>query len=567
MTSILTNTSAMVALQTLRTTSKSLTNTQQQVSSGLRVQTATQNAAYWSISTTMRSDAKAVAAVAEALGLGAAKVDVAYASLDSTIDVLGEFRTRLVAAREDGVDKAKIQSELNQFKAQLVSIATSASFNSVNWLNTEVPQNLSELSSLPASITSSFIRNADGSVRVGQTEIDVAAISLFNVGGGGALQADIRALGDIGGLRNADINSSSHAGRMMWQMTGPFVLDDTDTIAFDMTFDADASYPGETHTVTIRKSTIDAALGTIDGRVADGAEYFEVLMQAFAEAGITDKVGFAGGGGGLGTYGVVYIDTAEATGYQGSSISISNVTDSTGGDAGGLSLPPIQDAPGGYATDQFAFTSAFRVYRDVAFSFEFIVNNDLWHRASIDRNLVDATLGTSDGWIHSAADLAAILNVALSGTGLAVSSDSGSVVFDVDPSVYPDMGKRSSLQLRNVSDTLGSLPDFDILDVDVTDPAKSIDNYIFGLDGMLQKVISGAAALGAAKSRIEMLANFTQTMMDTIGTGIGRLVDADMNEASTRLKALQVQQQLAIQALQIANGNAENLLQLFRQAA
>lgn len=53
-------------------------------------------------------------------------------------------------------------------------------------------------------------------------------------------------------------------------------------------------------------------------------------------------------------------------------------------------------------------------------------------------------------------------------------------------------------------------------------------------------------------------------LRDTIDKGIGRLVDADMNEASTRLKALQTQEQLGIQALQIANSNSENILSLFR---
>ena len=54
-------------------------------------------------------------------------------------------------------------------------------------------------------------------------------------------------------------------------------------------------------------------------------------------------------------------------------------------------------------------------------------------------------------------------------------------------------------------------------------------------------------------------------LIDVIDKGIGRLVDAEMNEESTRLKALQTQQQLGIQSLSIANTNAENILTLFRQ--
>lgn len=561
MTSILTNMAAMAALQTLRTIGANMADTQRQVSSGLRVQAAADNAAYWSISTTMRSDNMALSAVSDALGLGAAKVDVAYAGMESTIDVLSEFRAKLVAAKEDGVDRTKIQTELDQLKEQLVSISTSASFNGVNWLNTDAAENLWELSSLPTSITSSFIRSADGSVRVGTTDIDVADISLFNVGGGGALQKDPRSLGDIGGFRNSNLNSTSSWGYQRWQMTGPITLTGTDKITFDITIDASALSAGDTHAVTITKSTIDAALGASDGKINDAIDYYHVLIQAFAEAGISSKIG-GGGGGASGSF---FILSAETSGHPGSSIAITNVnSDLPGNDAGGLELSSSGDVFGGYAKDQFAFTSPFRVYRDVSFSFEFSVDGDTPQTVTVDRDRVDAILGTSDGMINSAADLAAVLNAAVSGKGLIVSDASGYIVFDVDPAIYAEMGLRSSLAVSGITDNLGPAPDFDILDVDITDPVTDLDNYLTGVDAMLQKVISGASALGAVKTRIDMQTIFTQTLMDSIDKGIGRLIDADMNEASTRLKALQTQEQLAIQSLQIANGNAENFLQLFR---
>lgn len=110
MTSIVTNFSSLAALQTLRSIHSQLSATQGQVSSGLSVATASDNAAYWSISTTMRSDSMAISAVSDALGLGAAKVEVAYAGLDAVLDALSEVKARLVAAEEDGVDKTKIQS-------------------------------------------------------------------------------------------------------------------------------------------------------------------------------------------------------------------------------------------------------------------------------------------------------------------------------------------------------------------------------------------------------------------------------------------------------------------------
>ena len=73
-----------------------------------------------------------------------------------------------------------------------------------------------------------------------------------------------------------------------------------------------------------------------------------------------------------------------------------------------------------------------------------------------------------------------------------------------------------------------------------------------------------ATALGAAKKRIDIQKSFTQSLMDSFDRGVGQLVDADMNKESTRLQALQVQQQLGIQALSIANSNAQTILSLFR---
>ncbi|MEQ8296413.1 MAG: flagellin, partial [Nitratireductor sp.] len=57
---------------------------------------------------------------------------------------------------------------------------------------------------------------------------------------------------------------------------------------------------------------------------------------------------------------------------------------------------------------------------------------------------------------------------------------------------------------------------------------------------------------------------FVGNLMDTIDRGVGTLVDADMNKESTRLQALQVQQQLGIQALSMANSNSQSILSLFR---
>lgn len=138
MTSILTNAAAMAALQTLRMIDKNLETTQARVSSGFRVETAADNAAYWSIATTMRSDNSALSAVQDALGLGAAKVDTAYDALESTIEVVKQIKAKLVAAYGVGADRGKIQDEIKQLQEQLKSISESASFSGENWLQASI---------------------------------------------------------------------------------------------------------------------------------------------------------------------------------------------------------------------------------------------------------------------------------------------------------------------------------------------------------------------------------------------------------------------------------------------
>ncbi|NKL70697.1 flagellin [Rhizobium leguminosarum bv. viciae] len=172
MTSINTNNSAMSALQTLRNINSSLETTQNSVSTGYRVDTASDNAAYWSIATTMRSDNKALSAVSDALGLGAAKVDTAYTAMDNAIDVVDEIKSKLVAATEDGVDKSKVQEEISQLQEQLLSIAQSASFSGENWVAG---------ADGTKSVVSSFVRDGSGAVSVKMTEYALDTSSTGNV--------------------------------------------------------------------------------------------------------------------------------------------------------------------------------------------------------------------------------------------------------------------------------------------------------------------------------------------------------------------------------------------------
>ena len=116
MSSIMTNAAAMTALQSLNATSKGLQTTQNRISTGYRVAEASDNAAYWSIATTMRSDNKVNSVVQDALGLGSGKVDTAYTAMNQAIDVVDKIKQKVLLAKTGGPeDRAKIQSEIDTY--------------------------------------------------------------------------------------------------------------------------------------------------------------------------------------------------------------------------------------------------------------------------------------------------------------------------------------------------------------------------------------------------------------------------------------------------------------------
>ena len=391
MTSILTNVAAMAALSTLRSIGSGMEETQARVSSGLRVGEASDNAAYWSIATTMRSDNMALSAVQDALGLGAAKVDTAYSGMDAAIEVIKEIKVKLVAATEDGVDKDKVQEEITQLQDQLISISEAASFSGENWLQTDLT---AAGGSETKSVVGSFVRDDSGNVSVKKVDytLDTTTV-LFDTGG------------DTGIL-------------------------DTQTAIEDDSITLNVNTGGVVTAVTVQAYSIDDV-------IADVGSVF------------------------------------------------------TGDSATGGALSYVK------------------------------VSDDVWV-AAVDQ------------------------------TGVAtqeVAYDDGTTLWAVDTTAVP-----GTVTTASVSD----------LTIDGTTTGGQLDQLIQMVDDALTLMTSAAADLGSLGMRIDLQTEFVSALTDSIDSGVGRLVDADMNEESTRLKALQTQQQLAIQSLSIANSASESILTLFR---
>lgn len=423
MASINTNAGAMTALQTLKATNKAMDTTQNRIATGFRVNQASDNAAYWSLATTMRSDNQAMSTVQDALGLGAAQVDVAYTAMDVVKDTLDTIKTKLVAASQPGVDKGKIQEEINQLQNDLKTYAKSATFSGGNWL--DVTEGSEQ------KVVASFIRDTSGAVSLETIDIDTSKIALFNSSAPGLLQAKgnedtagLAASGSTAAVYDpAGTNTAGASIDLVIGDTAEITLGEGDTLNFEMTFN------GQTKTVSI--------VGAAGGTVVDDSS-----ITALTQAAL-DKTFGAG-----------------------------------------------------------KFTTA-----------------------------ANTTAG-SEGVTISAADPENAL-----GDGLEISIDN-----------------------------IAAVPaQIDVTAIDISDAsAGELSAYLGGIDRALSAVTTAASDLGAIKSRIDSQSSFVGKIMDAVDRGIGQLVDADMTQESSRLQALQVQQQLGIQALSMANGNSQVILSLFR---
>ena len=174
--SLLTNSAAMTALQTLRNVSSNLQTTENRISTGQRVATASDNAAYWSIATSMRADNAALSAVSDSLGLSAATVDTEYTALTAVVgDSTGgltKLQALLVEAKTAGIDRTKIQADITQIQQQMKGTADAATFNGVNWLSTTTA------TPTTFDLVSSFSR-VGGTPTIGSITLTISNYSLY----------------------------------------------------------------------------------------------------------------------------------------------------------------------------------------------------------------------------------------------------------------------------------------------------------------------------------------------------------------------------------------------------
>ncbi len=135
MSSILNNSAALSALQSLQMTQQSLATTENQVSTGLSVATAADNSSYWSIAAQLNNNSGIVTATNTALSEGQSVLSTASSAINSVITTLNSMATALTQAQNPGANVGNINTSLASMSAQLTDAVTNASFNGLNVLN------------------------------------------------------------------------------------------------------------------------------------------------------------------------------------------------------------------------------------------------------------------------------------------------------------------------------------------------------------------------------------------------------------------------------------------------
>ncbi len=167
MSSLLTNTSAMTALAALTQTEQSLNKTENQVSTGLAISSAADNASYWSIATKMTSNVGALGAVNSALSESQSMVSTMTTALNTSISVMDAIKNDLVTASQPGADLNAIQQDITAQQQSLISIGQSATFNGQNFLET-------------TGGTVNLVASYDSTNGVSFLSVDTGTTALFN---------------------------------------------------------------------------------------------------------------------------------------------------------------------------------------------------------------------------------------------------------------------------------------------------------------------------------------------------------------------------------------------------
>lgn len=482
MISLLTNSAASTALLSLNATQKNLTKTENEASTGLKISTASDNAAYWSIAEQMSSENSGVQTVSDDLNQSLAIANVTYTALTSISKSVNAIKQDLIAATQPGADRASIQTDIEANQNSIIMTANDATFNGQNWLvDNWTIDNSSTYETDYTGVSSqadleSIQQNYNGSYSQISTQSSTGSYS------------------DTWGNSASGSNSLSTNYNFNFYQVPNGLGPNGDGIDFHEDY-TDSSSSTSTPTALVPESFSHIPINYNQGLVS----FSNISESQFK---LFDN-------------------------YSGSDTSQEIVT------YNGVPDPdnpvPVSNPTETYSSYQSAPTGI-----------------------SYDPSLPEQGLGL----LTEGTDVAQVTSYTLPVTTAPASANR--LIINNVPQTPPPATGPQTVQAVNVSSV-------NILNLDVTTMSDSdIANSLTIVNDVLNTLDANTETLGADINSFSNQQSFLSSLSDSYTNGVSSLVDADMNQVSTRLAALQVQQQLGVQALGIANSNTQLILKLFQ---
>jgi len=468
MASLLTNASAQTALRSLRDAQSRLDETNERISTGLKVRSPAENPAFFLVAQTVRGDVAVLDGLKDNLTVGVNTAATASAGLNGITEDINQIQTALTTA-QTGTALNEVQFAIDQVVGQIEGQIDATSFNGVNLLAGE------ETTTITTTIT-------------------------------------------------------------------------RDNGSFELS------------TFTLQGQNLDnlELAGVVTGVYADAAtaqDQFDALTRSF-NSGLADRLDANGDG-------VVTLDNTDAN--TDSIIALEGGTES-GPNA--FTFYGTEDDRNFLASIGIATTNLGKVGNDTTRDVIEITNvTAAPDQALVDSFFTDGDAGGGDydfdGIVgYTAGDEEAAFDF-ITGRdgGVAAAAFAGGTFANAGEQFFQEV-VFADTQLRAFANDTG----FRTVarQIDVTGTNGNVQAGFVLADTLISRVNISATVVGVFESTLSSRQNFLSDLTDSLELGVAALTEADLNEESSRLQSFQVQEQLAVQALTIANQRPQTILSLFR---
>jgi flagellin len=197
MTSILTNNASMVALASLTATQKALAQTQNQISTGLAVGSAADNASTWAVATQMRTDTSNLQQVSQNLGSADSIVGAALAGATTIATLIAQIQGKVISEASGTESTTAVQNDITSLVNQISQIVSGSSVNGVNMLDASGSSSL--------AFASTIVSDTSGQAQVSSITVSPfsgTSISDLTTSSGGGL-------GNLTGIETTSVTSAN----------------------------------------------------------------------------------------------------------------------------------------------------------------------------------------------------------------------------------------------------------------------------------------------------------------------------------------------------------------------